>query len=207
MHRTAGAGSGVTRPAKRSGPWCSQALGYPGAAGSLRRAENGTLALGLDLAQGPSWGKGGNSWWSHGESPWLDGSLLDGCCGWEYREVFYKRLEGSSIGKGLLHGLPIVDPNEKRHSMALRHLLSWQKMDVYNHTPFLRVGLRLNTFCRKECLGRKAYWLSPPASMYFTNMEICLSLSDHRSHPFPIVLVWDVRTTCGGAWEIFLCYW
>ena len=52
MHRTAGAGSGVTRPAKRSGPWCSQALGYPGAAGSLRRAENGTLALGLDLAQG-----------------------------------------------------------------------------------------------------------------------------------------------------------
>jgi len=28
----------------------------------------------------------------------------------------------------------MVDPNEKRQSMVLRHLLSWQKVDAKNHT-------------------------------------------------------------------------
>ena len=28
--------------------------------------------------------------------------------------------------------------------------------------PLLRVDMRLNTFCREECLGREAYWLVPP---------------------------------------------
>lgn len=35
-----GAVLGVPRPAIRLGPWGSQALGHPGAAGSRRRAEN-----------------------------------------------------------------------------------------------------------------------------------------------------------------------
>ena len=35
------------------------------------------------------------------------------------------------------------------------------KMDAYQ---LLRVDQRLNTFCRKECLGREAYWLNLPQS-------------------------------------------
>jgi hypothetical protein len=49
------------------------------------------------------------------------------------------------------------DPDEKRQSMVLKHLLSWQRLlmsETVSH--FLRVGLRLNTFCREECLGRGA---------------------------------------------------
>ena len=42
---------------------------------------------------------------------------------------------------------------------------------------FLRVGLRLNTFCREECLGRGVYWLSPQAFKYLIKMEICLEPS------------------------------
>jgi len=41
-------------------------------------------------------------------------------------------------------------------------------------TPLLRVGLRLNIFCREECLERKAYWLSLQAFGYLIIMEICL---------------------------------
>jgi hypothetical protein len=57
--------------------------------------------------------------------------------------------------------LPMVDLDEKRQSMVLNSLFSWWKKDVQNHTTFLRVGLRFNTFCKEECLGSKAYWLSP----------------------------------------------
>jgi hypothetical protein len=41
-------------------------------------------------------------------------------------------------------------------------------------SQFLRVDLRLNTFCREECLGRRLYWLSLQAFRYFIKMEICL---------------------------------
>ena len=42
-------------------------------------------------------------------------------------------------------------------------------MEAYN---LLRVDQRLNTFCRKECLGRKAYWLNPQGpSRYLISME------------------------------------
>ena len=34
-------------------------------------------------------------------------------------------------------------------------------MDAYNNIPLLRVSLRLNTFCREKCVGRKAHWISP----------------------------------------------
>ena len=49
---TAGASSGVLEPANRPGLPSSQVLGHSGAAGFLRRAENGVQAHGLDLAQG-----------------------------------------------------------------------------------------------------------------------------------------------------------
>jgi hypothetical protein len=53
--------------------------------------------------------------------------------------------------------LPTVDPNEKRQSMVLRHLLSWRRVAMSKTVPqFLRAGLRLNTFCREECLERRA---------------------------------------------------
>jgi hypothetical protein len=55
----------------------------------------------------------------------------------------------------------MADAGEKRQSMVVRHLLSWWKVDEYNCIPLLKVGLRLNTFCREMYLGRKVYWLSP----------------------------------------------
>jgi hypothetical protein len=52
---------------------------------------------------------------------------------------------------------PTVDPDEKRQTMVLRLLLSWRRV-VMSETllHFLRAGLRLNTICREECLGRRA---------------------------------------------------
>jgi hypothetical protein len=50
---------------------------------------------------------------------------------------------------------PVEDPNEKRQSMVLKHLLSWSRVVMSETVPhFLRAGLKLNTFCREECLGR-----------------------------------------------------
>jgi hypothetical protein len=69
----------------------------------------------------------------------------------------------------------MLDPNGKRQSMVLRHFLSWQRVAMSKTVPyFLRAGLRLNTFCREECLGRRIYWLSLQAFRYFIKMEICL---------------------------------
>jgi hypothetical protein len=54
-------------------------------------------------------------------------------------------------------------------------LLSWQRVAMSKTVPhFLRAGLRLNTFCREECLGRGIYWLSLQAFRYLIKMEICL---------------------------------
>jgi hypothetical protein len=51
-------------------------------------------------------------------SPWLEGSCrlglaLGGSHGWEHREAFYSRLDGSSIAKGLLHGSPLHIPMKR----------------------------------------------------------------------------------------------
>ena len=57
--------------------------------------------------------------------------------------------------------------------MVLEHLLSWQRAAMSKTIPhFLRAGLRLNTFCREECLGREVYWLSLQAFRYLIKMEI-----------------------------------
>ena len=47
--------------------------------------------------------------WSHRESPWLDGRFelgLGSNHDWDPREAFYRTLDYSSIGEGLLHGSP-----------------------------------------------------------------------------------------------------
>ena len=68
----------------------------------------------------------------------------------------------------------MVDADEKR-CMVLRHLLSWWRVVMSETIPhFLRAGLKLNTFCREECLGRGVYWLSLQAFRYLIKMEICL---------------------------------
>jgi hypothetical protein len=52
---------------------------------------------------------------------------------------------------------PTVGPDEKRQSMILRCLLSWRRVVMCETLPhFLRVSLRLDTFCKEECLGRGA---------------------------------------------------
>jgi hypothetical protein len=47
--------------------------------------------------------------------------------------------------------LPMGDPDEKGQSMVLKHLLSWWRVvmsETIPPSPFLREGLKLNTFCR-----------------------------------------------------------
>ena len=60
-HRTAGDGSGVSRPAGGPGPSGSQALGHPGTSRNCERAENGVGAFRMDLTQGQ--GNGGEELW------------------------------------------------------------------------------------------------------------------------------------------------
>jgi hypothetical protein len=69
-----------------------------------------------------------------------------------------------SEGKGLLHGSPLWFLMKKRQSIVPNSLLAVHGRKWIYNVPYslLRVGLRLNTFCREKCLGREAYWLSPP---------------------------------------------
>jgi hypothetical protein len=59
---------------------------------------------------------------------------------------------------------------------------------------FLRVGLRLNTFCREECLERGVYWLSLQAFRYLIKMQLCLEA----------ILPEVMSSTCGEDWGIAL---
>jgi hypothetical protein len=69
----------------------------------------------------------------------------------------------------------MAHPDEKRQSIVLRNLLSWQRVAMSKiESHFLSVGLRLNTFCREECLKREIYWLNPQAFKYHITMELCL---------------------------------
>lgn len=49
------------------------------------------------------------------------------------------------------HG-SLEDPDEKKQCMVLRPFLSRWKVDEKPEPQFLSVGLRLNNFCRDECL-------------------------------------------------------
>ena len=50
-----------------------------------------------------------------------------GCCDWEAREAFYGKFRQLLYSQSPSLWLLMVDPNEKRQSMVLRHLLPWQK--------------------------------------------------------------------------------
>ena len=75
------------------------------------------------------------------------------------------RSEGPSVGD--LGSMALYDEDFASRLFLMRETVlgsklfidcsSW-KMGAYH---LLRVDQRLNTFCRKECLGREAYWLSP----------------------------------------------
>lgn len=136
----------------------SEALGNSDATGCCKRAENRVRAHGLDLA------------WSPGvkEGRALAGSLREkrvlGLSGRQLGlvEAVAGSPERPSAGdqtgffsRSPVSLLPTPDPYEKKKSMVPRHLLSWQRMVMSKSVPyFLRAGLRFNTFCREEYLGR-----------------------------------------------------
>jgi hypothetical protein len=93
--RTAGDGSGVPGPARRLVSSDSQALGHPGTTGSLRRAENGVGARGLDLALGRGGKRGSAPAGSCGIEflacqPQQVWAWLGGGCGWEGRDLLWE---------------------------------------------------------------------------------------------------------------------
>jgi hypothetical protein len=57
---------------------------------------------------------------------------------------------------------------------------------------FLSAALRLNTFCREECLGTGVYWLSLQAFRYLIKMEVCLEAMRPQVK----------SSTSGGAWGV-----
>ena len=62
----------------------------------------------------------------------------------------------SSLEEDLLHCSSMVDPDEKKQSMVLRHLLSWQRVVMSETLPhFLRVGLRLGKGSQEGSRGRE----------------------------------------------------
>jgi hypothetical protein len=88
---------------------------------------------------------------------WWRAAWLGGDCGCECREASCVRLGTRVFRERPAPLFPTVDPDEKRQSMVLRCLLSWWRVVMSETIPhFLREGLKLNTFCREECLGRGA---------------------------------------------------
>jgi hypothetical protein len=56
--------------------------------------------------------------------------------------------------------------------------------------------LKLNSFCREECVGKGIYWPNLQAFKYLIKMELCLEVM------WPQV----TSSTCGGAWGIVLLW-
>lgn len=133
----AGVGSGIPGPITRLGPWGSQALGHTEAPGSYRRAENREE----DYRLGTAWGCSRGGWRRReaSASPLvivldLMGSRLSGSCGWECGEVFYRRLDRSSVGKGLLHCSPQQMPM-KRESLWFQKIYCHDEIWMYKSIP------------------------------------------------------------------------
>jgi hypothetical protein len=82
--------------------------------------------------------------------------------GWKRREVFIGKLNHGSEVKCFLQGSALwILMKETLYGSKQFIFYSWWEMNTYCILPLLRVHLRLNTFCREEWLGRKAYLLSP----------------------------------------------
>jgi hypothetical protein len=109
---TAGARSGVPGSVKSPGPSGSQGLSEElrmewGPGSSLGAGETGGGVLWLV----PQWLEAGGGLWLG-----VQRGLL-----WEIRWQLYRRRPSP--------WLPMVDPDEKRQSVVLRHLLSWRKVN------------------------------------------------------------------------------
>jgi hypothetical protein len=105
----------VSRPIRTPGLPGSQALQHPGAARSHGRAENkwDPPARSSPVLKG---GRGELQMVPGERSPWLVGgwlTWLGGCSGWEHKEAFSGRLDGSSIGEDFLHGSPQWNPMKR----------------------------------------------------------------------------------------------
>ena len=131
--RTSEAGSGVPRPVTRldlSHP------GHPSATGSCRRAKKQKTSGSL---------QDGSRWVQRKKGK---GLIWQGWLGWEWGEFglmtvglgLFAVIAGSTEGLSMeirqqinrqrpSPRLPMVDPDEKRQSMVLRHLLSWWKVE------------------------------------------------------------------------------
>jgi hypothetical protein len=149
-----GQGSSILQPG-----WGSQTLGHSGDTGSMSQGQ-------------PGWGRGSQTLGHTGDT----GSMSQGpgnmeillssfvivlsfsAVFWEHREAFCRRLMWQ------LHRRRPFPCSPWRFLMEETGLgfklfidcSSW-KMGAYH---LLRVDL-LNTFCKKECLGRDTYWLNP----------------------------------------------
>jgi hypothetical protein len=139
---TAGVGSSVCGPAQRPGMSGSLTLGHPRCCWVPWK--NWEWSGGPWAGSSPGLkGKGGVglAWWS----PWLEAlrSLL--CV-----------ISSQLFGWRPVPLLPTVNPNKKRQSVILKHLLPWSRVVMSETLPhFLRTSLGLNTFCRQEFLGRR----------------------------------------------------
>jgi hypothetical protein len=79
--------------------------------------------------------------------------------------------------------------DEERQSIVLRCLLSWRRVGMSETVPhFLRVDLRLNTFCREECLGRRENCLNfiIRALGWSLKWRSVLRIHDLLSCPLPV---------------------
>ena len=121
--------AGVEREQSRvSGPYRGQSLGHPRHHWTLGRPENrmgapwgGSVSPGSKGRRGQ--GEREALCGSHmGKSPWSRPWL-------EHRKAFLWEIRHGSLEEDLLHCSSMADPNEKRQSMVLRHLLSRQKVD------------------------------------------------------------------------------
>lgn len=146
-HGKARVGSGVPRPVTEPDSWTSR----------LRRESwknrEQLGALGLRTA---------SSLWPGKRELWLGPACWTGVVAAVARSSERSSMEElscSSIGKGLLHGRSRgILMKERDHGLLIVYGGKWMQPVPY---PLLSVGLRLNTLCREECLGREAYWLSP----------------------------------------------
>jgi hypothetical protein len=120
---TARVGLGITGPARSpdawfSGSWTSRHC-WEQQKSAENRGDGSALRLGI---------KGGElSSWSLRESSWLVSGWLELGLGWGHREAFYGKFRQLLYSQSPSLWLLMVDPNEKRQSMVLRHLLPWQK--------------------------------------------------------------------------------
>lgn len=142
----------------------------------IRIAENRIWARRLNLGLGVSWSCG---------------RLFDGCRlelggghGWELREAFYQRLDGS-LGKGHLHGAPLVDLNEKRQS-GFYHIYCNDRKWIVKPHPTSQGGLEIKYLLQGGMSGNESL-LAVPTRPLCTSLawRSVLSLVDLWSCPFP----------------------